>query len=491
MENGSSIGSAKVLVVDDEPDLRTLYELALQREGYQVTAAGSLGQARDVLERQTFDIVITDMRLPDGSGLNILQKVRKDQRGERCVVITAFGSAENAVESLKAGAFDYLTKPVDLKQFRTVIASAMQGTAYSTGSLVGDIQGHRPPNPSAGFSATDALKRLVGDSSSMQLVKDRIIKVARGMAPVMITGESGTGKELVARAVHANSHRASQPFVAVNCSAIPADLLELEFFGALKGSYTGAARDRKGLFQAAQSGTLFLDEIGDLPLAMQAKLLRAIQERRVRPIGATAEEPVDVRIISASHKTLPAEIIAGRFRQDLFYRLNVIEILLPPLRERLQDLPALCHSLLGRIAEESEITPPPVSQRLLDQLTKWPFPGNIRELENILYRAVAMHDAGELELPDPALETGNIDSAVNAKQTATQAPLIGPAIPGDLQGHLDQQEREILLQALHQTGFNRRAAAALLGLNARQIRYRIARLNIDVKGNTDESDDHL
>ncbi|MDP3139151.1 MAG: sigma-54 dependent transcriptional regulator, partial [Burkholderiaceae bacterium] len=359
---------AQVLVVDDEPDLRTLYELTLLREGYRVEAAGTLAQAWQLLRERRFDAVITDMRLPDGLGLELLQGMSSEQRTERCIVMTAYGSAENAVEALKAGAFDYLTKPVDLKQFRAVVASAIQdssqvprngrGNASPAGKTNEESPAHARSGEGKAAGAQSALHRLVGNSQAMRQVKDRIGKVARSMAPVLVRGESGTGKELAARAIHASSHRAAGPFVAVNCSAIPENLLEAEFFGARKGSYTGATQDREGYFQAARAGTLFLDEIGDLPLAMQSKLLRAIQERQVRPLGSTQEDSVDVRIISATHKDLAADVQAGRFRQDLYYRLNVIEILMPPLRERREDLPALCDALLRRIAQESDMPMP-------------------------------------------------------------------------------------------------------------------------------------
>ncbi len=309
MASRNTPGSIQILVVDDEPDLRTLYELTLLREGFAVTTAGTLLDALAQLERQRFDVVITDMRLPDGLGLEVIRQLRAQQRRERCVVITAYGSAENAVESLKAGAFDYLTKPVDLKQFRDVIASAVR-----------DTKEHSNPTAPSAVAPSDAgqaaLARLVGESGAMRLVKERIVKVARSMAPILVSGESGTGKELVASAIHANSHRTSGTWVAVNCSAIPENLLETEFFGARKGAYTGATQDRDGFFQAARGGTLFLDEIGDLPLAMQSKLLRAIQERSIRPIGSPQEEPVDVRIISATHRDLAADVQAGRFRQE-------------------------------------------------------------------------------------------------------------------------------------------------------------------------------
>ncbi|MRD48291.1 response regulator [Caenimonas koreensis DSM 17982] len=490
----SSPVPAQVLVVDDEPDLRTLYELTLLREGYRVDAAGSLAEAWAQLESKKFDAVITDMRLPDGQGLELLHRMLARQRTERCIVMTAYGSAENAVEALKAGAFDYLTKPVDLKQFRTVVASAIQETG-GTGARPRTAPGiakqpltaaaDRPPNSQL------ALERLVGNSPSMRDVKERIAKVARSMAPVLVRGESGTGKELVARAVHACSHRSEGPFVAVNCSAIPESLLEAEFFGAKKGSYTGAAADREGYFQAARGGTLFLDEIGDLPLAMQSKLLRAIQERSVRALGSTQEDIVDVRIVSATHRDLAADVHAGLFRQDLYYRLNVIEILVPPLRERREDLPELCQALLTRIAQESGMPTPVLSQAICTQLIGHPLTGNVRELENLLHRAVALYDGEELQVDfaPTQLPVREADSSSPAPSslplTSASAPL---ALPDDLQAFLDQQEREILVRALHESGFNRTAAAQRLGLSLRQIRYRIARLAIAAPGDEANGD---
>jgi two-component system response regulator PilR (NtrC family) len=453
---------AHILVIDDEPDLRTLYELTLLREGYRVEAAADLAQARALLQQRRFDAVITDMRLPDGLGLELLREMVAQQRPERCVVITAHGSAENAVEALKAGAFDYLTKPVDLKQFRGVVASAIQGPATPTAiqerSRPGSEDGPAASRAVRPADASPALQRLVGESTVMQAVKARIVKVASSMAPVLIQGESGTGKELVARAVHDCSHRAAGPFVAVNCGAIPENLLEAEFFGARKGAYTGSAQDRLGYFQSAKGGTLFLDEIGDLPLAMQSKLLRAIQERVVRPLGSTQEDTVDVRVVSATHKDLAAAVAAGTFRQDLYYRLNVIEISVPPLRERREDLPALCRELLGRICRESGFHMPDLSGQVLATLQQHPFNGNVRELENLLHRAIALGEDGDLHLESPPAEY--------------------VAVPENLQDFLDGQERNILSKVLQETGFNRTAAAAKLGISLRQIRYRIARLNI-------------
>ena len=491
--NPSAPRPAQILVVDDEPDLRTLYELTLLREGYRVEAAGSVSEAREHLNAGRFDAVITDMRLPDGLGMEILQRIQQDQRSERCVVMTAYGSAENAVEALKAGAFDYLTKPVDLKQFRTVVASAVQAQTASARPLrQAEDSGSKLPatTSSAGMAA---LERLVGNSEPMRLVKSRIAKVARGMAPVLVRGESGTGKELAACAVHACSQRSEGPFVAVNCGAIPENLLEAEFFGARKGSYTGSSQDRDGYFQAARGGTLFLDEIGDLPLPMQSKLLRAIQERSVRPIGSTQEDAVDVRIVSATHKDLQAEVQAGRFRQDLFYRLNVIEIAVPALRERREDLPALCKALLARIARDAGMPIPALSPEVVQLLSQHPLHGNVRELENLLHRAVALSDGDVLHIDvvsAPAMRTAPAN-AEPARATAEQqqptppATRPVPAVPADLQSYLDQQEREILVRALQESGFNRTAAAARLGLSLRQIRYRIMRLGIATPGGDD------
>ncbi len=486
-----------ILVVDDEPDLRTLYELALLREGYEVVGVGDLARARELLAAQRFDVVITDMRLPDGLGTALLHQMREQHRTERCVVITAYGSADNAVESLKAGAFDYLTKPVDIRQFRSVIASAVLGARkeatagrrHSAGSATREGGDNRRRTDTAPAVGEAALQRLVGESTAMRMVKERVAKVARSMAPVLVTGESGTGKELVARALHANSHRAAGPLVAVNCSAIPESLLEAEFFGSKKGAFTGAAQDRDGFFQAARGGSLFLDEIGDLPLAMQSKLLRAIQERSVRSVGSTQEEPVDVRIISATHRDLAAEVHNGRFRQDLYYRLNVIDIVIPPLRDRLDDLPALCASLLRRIAAESGVEVPTLLPGVLEQICLAPLKGNVRELENLLHRAVALSDGGEIQVDFMGEQTMPVplsafpDAPVADALATGAGALLGAgtavSIPTDLQSHLDRQEREILVQTLRETGFNRTAAAARLGLSLRQIRYRIARLRID------------
>lgn len=501
MANLPVLNDARILVIDDEPDLRTLYELTLLREGYRVETAGSVQEAREQLKQHRFDTIITDMRLPDGSGTDILAQLRAEQRPERCVVITAYGSAENAVESLKAGAFDYLSKPVDLKQFRAVVANALQGP-LSPPTTQTRTPATKTNAAVAVTTAEAAMARMAGTSSVMLQVKDRIVKVARSMAPVLIRGESGTGKELVAGAIHASSHRAQGPWVPVNCSAIPENLLEAEFFGARKGAYTGATQDRAGFFQAAHGGTLFLDEIGDLPLAMQSKLLRAIQERSVRPLGALQEELVDVRIVSATHKDLAAEVHSGRFRQDLYYRLNVIDIYIPPLRERAEDLPALCQALLARIAAESGLPAPQLSPPALAQICTLPLPGNVRELENVLHRAMALSEGPVLELDTHALGTQpaplhELPESSEPIERAT-APLLAPApaepsppdpIPSDLQVHLDRIERDILVRTLRETRFNRTSAAQRLGISLRQIRYRMARLHIDAPHASDEPSD--
>jgi two-component system response regulator PilR (NtrC family) len=492
-----------LLVVDDEPDLRTLYELTLLREGYDVESAGSVEEGCQCLAVRKYDAVITDMRLPDGTGLDLLRRLERDARSEKTIVITAYGSAENAVEALKAGAFDYLTKPVDLRQFRHVVASALgrvlppvsatkAGAAQpDNGRQAGTAEGQPAQRPSANVSsdAHPALQRLIGESGVMKQVRAMIERVARGMAPVMVQGESGTGKELVARAIHDVSSRASQPFVAVNCGAIPEHLLEAEFFGYRKGAFTGAHEDREGFFQAADGGTLFLDEIGDLPLAMQSKLLRVIQERSVRPIGAISETPINTRIVSATHKDLTAEVHEGRFRQDLFYRLNVIQVRMPPLRERIEDLPAICHAVLERISRDAGVSPPPtLSEATLTLLAGYSFPGNVRELENLLHRAVALSGDGEILSADLGLgpEAFEASGWQSLDATVPAAPVLQNEsthdLPTDLVSYLDRMEREVLERSLQRHRNNRTAAGASLGLSLRQMRYRMARLGIQVGG---------
>ena len=495
-----SVVAPRLLVVDDEPDLRTLYELSLAREGYEVDSAGSVAEAWEVLSSGPFDLLITDMRLPDGSGLDLLARMIDAGRGEKTIIITAYGSAENAVEALKAGAYDYLTKPVDLRQFRAAVASAL-GRATPSSPLPAPTPAPPTAAPARAHAApATAIERLVGASPAMQEVRSLVRKVARSMAPVLVQGESGTGKELVARAIHEVSPRAAQPFVAVNCGAIPEQLLEAEFFGYRKGAFTGAAEDRAGFFQAAQGGTLFLDEIGDLPLAMQSKLLRTIQERAVRPVGAVSETATNVRIVSATHKNLGTEVQDGRFRQDLYYRLNVIQIAMPPLRERLDDLPAICRALLERIAADAGITPvPTMTEGSLQRLRRHGFVGNVRELENLLQRALALSGGDRVERGDLGLAedepSGVVDDAVPA--AVAESPLAAgslvtssafPAspLPNNLEAYLDAVERDILERALAKHRFNRTAAGVSLGLSLRQMRYRMARLGVDASAERDD-----
>lgn len=505
----TDISSAEaILVVDDEPDLLTLYELTLLREGYVVETASSVTEAWGQLLARRFKLVITDMRLPDESGMTLLHRLEEAGRTERVIVVTAYGSAENAVNALKAGAFDYLTKPVDLRQLRGVVSAAM-----------GRKGGAKPP-PAAPAMRSGALERLVGDSQAMCQVRSLVQKVARSMAPVLVHGESGTGKELVARAIHEVSTRSAQSFIAVNCGAIPENLLEAEFFGYRRGAFTGAQEDREGFFQAANNGTLFLDEIGDLPLTMQAKLLRVIQERAVRPVGAIAETPLNVRIVSATHKDLAVEVAAGRFRQDLYYRLNVIAITVPALRERRDDVPQLAAALLARLAGEAGMTPPPVLVPAAeDALKAYDFPGNVRELENLLMRAMALGDHTTIETSDLGLEapptTAGLppellphdglwvlppEEDVVARLIAappTPQPTDGPeptsalsrleGLPPNLERYLDDVERGILVKALQEHGFNRTAAGQRLGLTLRQMRYRMARLGITADDCADDT----
>jgi two-component system, NtrC family, response regulator PilR len=461
------------------------------------------------------------MRLPDGTGLDVLRRLEEASRREKAIVITAYGSAENAVEALKAGAYDYLTKPVDLKQFRAVVASALGRAPATVPTMVpsslpseheaaagAPVRPARPTAPPAAPSppASPAMERMAGTSSAMQEVRILIEKVARSMAPVLVHGESGTGKELVARGIHEVSPRTAQPFIPVNCSAIPEQLLEAEFFGYRKGAFTGAAEDREGFFQAANGGTLFLDEIGDLPLSMQSKLLRAIQERSVRPVGAVSEQPVNVRLLSATHKDLGAEVLAGKFRQDLYYRLNVIQIRVPPLRERLEDLASISERVLERIARDANVSPAPrLTRDALVHLMRYPFPGNVRELENLLHRAVALSggeaiDVFDLGLPETVFtdtaaqeldlitENTRIDPALFAPEPPPAPPVVAP-LPDDLAAYLDEVERDILLRALERHRFNRTAAGASLGLSLRQMRYRMARLGVNVADHVGERGD--
>jgi two-component system response regulator PilR (NtrC family) len=426
--------------------------------GLDVDSAATLQQAHALLARTEYALVLTDMRLPDGLGLELVRAVCSACRNTPIAVVTAFGSADNAVVALKAGAFDYLSKPVALDQLRMMVQSALRLNA-----------------PPAALALAPGGSRLSGQSGAIVALRAQIARLARSMAPVAISGESGSGKELAAREIHAQSSRAEQPFIAVNCGAIPEALMEAEFFGYRKGAFTGATMDRDGFFQAANGGTLMLDEVADLPLAMQVKLLRAIQERRVRKLGANLEEAVDVRIISATHQSLASCVEAGKFRQDLFYRLNVIELGLPALRERLDDLEVLIETILQRLSSTgSKVL---LGVGVLDTLRSYAFPGNVRELENILERALAFADDGVIEVANLALKGAHkvlpADTAAADNSMAAAS-----ALPHCLPDYLNQVERDIILRALAQTRFNRTQAAQLLGISLRQLRYQMQRLAI-------------
>ncbi|WP_462331272.1 sigma-54-dependent transcriptional regulator [Thiohalocapsa halophila] len=471
---------ATALIVDDEPDILELVSITCARLGVVAGTAGSLAEARGLLARRSFDLCLTDMRLPDGDGIELVREIGAHHPETPVAMITAYGNMESAVTAMKAGAFDFVAKPLDLHVLRDLIHAALKLGA---------------PLAPAVTDADGSDSGLLGTSAQMREIRTLIAKLARNQAPVFISGASGTGKELAARLVHSFGPRADAPFVPVNCGAIPNELVESELFGHRKGSFTGAVSDKQGLFQAAQGGTLFLDEIADLPLPMQVKLLRAIQQKSVRPVGAEREVQVDVRIISASHHDLKQAVDRGAFRQDLFYRINVIELFIPPLRERPEDIDILADSILGRIAAQIGGEPQRLSADARAALHGHDFPGNVRELENILERATALSDAAVLEvadlrLPDrqaSAAETqpGGSDAAESVAPTSSQ-PQAADAADADidigdrpLEAKLDEIEKKAILKALDTTHWNRTAAAKLLGMTPRSLRYRLSKLGLD------------
>ena len=445
----------QILIVDDEPDIRELLEITLSRMGIHSQSASNLREAQQLLQQQPFDLCLTDMKLPDGNGIDLIRYIQQRYHQLPVAMITAHGNMESAIEALKAGAFDFVAKPVDLQMLRNLVNTALKLTVREI------------PESSPHLT-------LLGDSAIMQQIHRTIDKLARSQAPVYISGESGVGKELVARLIHDKGPRRDKPFVAVNCGAIPTELMESEFFGHKKGSFTGAASDKLGLFAAADGGTLFLDEVADLPLHMQVKLLRAIQEQAIRPIGANKEININVRILSATHKDLATLVQEGLFRQDLFYRINVIELHVPSLRERTEDIPQLADFFVHKIAHVWQTNPPRISPEALAALGHYAFPGNVRELENILERAMTLCEGMSITTAD--LQLPEIPSATSSP---TESAPVAPVESLDLDPALYEKEREVIMRALEKTRFNKTAAAKLLGISFRALRYRIKKLGIE------------
>ena len=457
------------LIVDDEPDIRELLEITLTRMGITTLTAPDLTSARKLLEQNTTHLCLTDMNLPDGNGIELVQWIQKHSPATPVAVITAYGNMDTAIESLKAGAFDFVSKPVELPRLRELVNSAL-----------------KLAEPKADTEDTaDEPGLLLGKSPEIRKLRNQTRKLARSQAPVFISGESGSGKELVARMIHLQGPRREGPFIAVNCGAIPSELMESEFFGHKKGSFTGAVENKDGLFRSANGGTLFLDEVADLPLAMQVKLLRAIQEKAVRPVGDTKEVPVDIRVLSATHKNLPELVQEGSFRQDLFYRINVIELAVPPLRERPDDIPLLSNHILQRIAREYECDPASLTPAAVERLRSYEFPGNVRELENVLERAFTLCDADQIDADDLHLGNG-VHHAASAAQIIAEGHAGGEdgiaAVPDgeiDLEGYLEGIERQAIEKALEATRWNKTAAAKRLGISFRALRYRLKKLGME------------
>jgi two-component system response regulator PilR (NtrC family) len=445
----------RALVVDDEPDIRDLLSITLGRMAIEVETAADYASALRHLAGNRFDLVLTDMRLPDGNGLDLVEWVQVNRPGLPVAVITAHGNVEAAVRALKLGAFDFISKPLDLAALRKLITATLKLRDDSSGVETARHTG----------------LTLLGVSKPMQQLREMISKVARSQAPVHISGDSGTGKELVARLIHESGPRREGPFVPVNCGAIPTELMEGELFGHRKGSFTGAVADQEGLMRSAEGGTLFLDEVADLPLHMQVKLLRVIQEKAVRPVGDTREIPVDVRILSATHRKLDELVKAGKFREDLYYRINVIELRVPALRERLDDVPQLVDMLLDRVAKQIGVARPEIGDEAMDKLLSYSYPGNVRELENILERAVTLCSHDRIEPADIQLKQG--------AGLVELPPVVDPASENGLEGQLEHLEREAIVKALEQTRYNKTKAAELLGMTFRQLRYRVKKLGIE------------
>ena len=464
----------RALIVDDEPDIRELLEITLGRMNVDTSAAPDLATARSLLEKERFDLCLTDMHLPDGDGLELVNHIVECVPGLPVAVITAFGNMDTAISALKAGAFDFVQKPVDLDQLRSLVDTALRVTPITETSV-------------------ESTTKLTGNSATMLRLREQIAKLARSQAPIYISGESGSGKEVAARLIHEQGPRASHPFIPVNCGAIPTELMESEFFGHLKGSFTGAVADKEGLFQAAAGGTLFLDEVADLPLSMQVKLLRAIQEKAIRAVGAPTEESIDVRILSATHKDLSREVAENRFRQDLYYRLNVIELAMPSLRERSADIAELTSQILARLAAEYSGNVPDLSAAALRALQNYDFPGNVRELENVLERAFTLCENATIEATDlhlgssileetrpPQASSATGEKIEDAGSPPATTPLATVLAPGQsLEEFLEEIERKLIVTALEATRWNKTAAAKELGITFRALRYRLKKLDLE------------
>ena len=461
----------RVLIVDDEPDIRELLELTLGRMSLETESAANLTSARELLSKNSFSLCLTDMRLPDGDGIELVKYIQENYNQIPVAVITAHGNTETAIKALKAGAFDFVSKPVDLQKLRDMVNSALR------------LSQNTPVKSKNHTDDTRIAPTITGQSKRIRLMRDQIAKLARSQAPIFISGESGSGKELAARAIHNQSSRSDSPFIAVNCGAIPQELMESEFFGQVKGSFTGAEKDKQGLFQAAQNGTLFLDEVADLPLHMQVKLLRVIQEKSVRPVGSQKELPVDVRILSATHKNLAEEVELGNLRQDLYFRINVIELSVPRLRDRFEDIEELTGTLLKKIANENQAPLCQVSADALHALQQYDFPGNVRELENILQRAATLCEGNIIQasnLEFISAPMGNKPaSSIQSAQVAPEKTQVAMSDDFSLEKHLEAIEIEAIEKALHETRWNKTAAAKKLGMSFRALRYRLKKLGLE------------